>query len=57
MGDEKLVASEKRASKAEESFAVEVKTLEDRDAILCAKEAQLLEVLDHHQTLEGWNVA
>lgn len=48
---------EKKASEAEDNFAVVAKILEEREATLRVKEAQLLEFLDHHRSLEGRTMA
>lgn len=53
MGDEMRAALERKASEAEDNFAMVAKTLEEHEATLRAKEAQLLEALDHHRSLEG----
>lgn len=53
IGDERLAALEKKASEDKDSFVVVAKTLEDREATLCAKEAQLFDALDCLWTLEG----
>lgn len=57
IGDEKQTALERKASKAEDNFTVVAKTLEDREAALHVKEAQLIKALDCHRSLKGRTVA
>lgn len=57
MGNARQAALEKKASEAEDNFAVVAKILEEREATLRVKEAQLLEFLDHHRSLEGQTTA
>lgn len=51
-GDKKLAILEKKASEVKDNFVVVLRTLEEREATLCAKKAQLVEVLDRLRTLE-----
>lgn len=45
--DEKFAPLKKKVSEAEDSFAMVAKTLEEREATLHAKDAQLIEELNH----------
>lgn len=52
IGDEKQIALERRATEAEYNFVVAAKSLEEHKGAFRVKEAQLLEAVNCHRSLE-----